>query len=292
MHLGSIIVRPLHVFPGSFKFSLGFIAIATACLVSTQAYAAQVTQVKNGKVLIDGADSDGLTQGGNYFVLDGSKKVAIVQITQVKGSKALAKVMKGTPTVNGTLVPYAKGGKTASSGKGRKSKSGGATSDLTIGALLGYSMQSQSVKPASGSTVAMSGSGISLKAFGDMPVSGQLGAIGRAGFEQFAVKKDSASTKITYLSADLLLRYFFTEGAINPYVAGGIGLYFPMTKSSNILDETKISSTSVFLLDAGLNYTISDTLYATGILEYGLFPPSNDVKTTMINVRFGAAMRF
>ncbi len=270
------------------------------------AHAAKVTQANAKAALIDLEGSSDIKAGDQYYVVVGEKKVAIIEITVVKQNKAKAKIIKmkaGTNLVGATLTPK-KGGAVASSKGKRGSDSSGGLTGITFGALLGYGMDSQSVNATNSAgtiseAISMSGSGFSLKGFADLPIAGSLGVMARAGFETFNVSGSSVnfcgrscSTAITYLSGDLLVRYFIMEGFWTPYVAGGLGLHYPLSKSSNVLDTTRVATTTVFFLTAGSNINLSDSTYIPIQLEYGLFPPSNDVKTSIIELRVGYGMKF
>jgi hypothetical protein len=279
------------------------LAIALAVFLTTvAAHAARVTVVKGQQVLVDLAGSSTpVMEGEKYFVVIGGKKRAVITITQIKGGKAKGRILKGRAQVGGTLLATS-GGRSRGGGGGGGSSSGGMFGDMTLGALGGYAMDSQSVTTictatgGTAETIAMSGSGFSAKAFGDMPISGPLGVIGRAGIEQFNVSGNSScggvKTSIMYVTADLLLRYRLMEGSFQPFAQVGLGLHFPMSKTSDVLDVNKISATSVFFFGAGLNYYTSNTMYIQALVEYGMFPPSTDVKTSMIAVRGGVGMKF
>jgi outer membrane protein W len=138
----------------------------------------------------------------------------------------------------------------------------------------------------------MTGSSISVKGFADLPISGDFGLLGRVGIENFGVagtspNLGSVETKIMYLSADLLLRYHLMEGSFKPFPLLGMGLHYPLSKTSGVLDVQRISATTIFFLGGGFNYTLSDSMYLHATAEYGLFPPSNDVKTSLIAIRAG-----
>lgn len=304
MHLSSFLKCRLGSKPS--KIYLSILPFAMLCfnLAGSRADAAQVSKANAKQVVLklDGAES--LTVGQRMVVMVGGKKKAIVEISKVQGSQALASIVKATPgsLVGGTAVILGGGssggdnggGSTKSASRRGKRRSGGAgpLGDLTVGGLLGYSMDSQAVNGSP-----MTGSGISLKGFADVPISGGLGAVARAGFEQFSasgtVNNLNAKTTITYLTTDLLIRYSFTKAAFSPFVAGGLGIHFPLSKtSSNALDVAKISATTVFLFNGGANYVISDTMYVQGLLEYGMFPPSNSVSTHFISLRGGVGFRF
>ena len=138
----------------------------------------------------------------------------------------------------------------------------------------------------------MTGSSYGAKAFADLPVSGNFGLIGRFGFENFSVAGSSPTlgsiqTSILYIDADLLARYQFLTGNFHPFPLAGIGIHYPLSKSSGVLDVQRISATTIFFLGGGFNYSINPSMYIHATGEYGLFPPSNDVTTSLIAFRVG-----
>lgn len=290
--------------------SKGLLALAFFALIwSGGAHAAQVTKVDGEKVFIDFKDGEDIQPGGRFIVVVGGKKRAVVEIVKVKGTRALAKNLKGKPDVGGELTPLTaasrkSGGSTASSsGSRRRRGSESMFGDMTYGALVGYDMATQEVTSTNSgtgvsTTISMTGAGYSLKGFGDLPIAGDLGLLGRLGVTQFSVKGGSlpsgegGKTDITYAVADLLLRYNFGESGLIPYGLAGLGLHFPLSKTSNVLDVQRVSATTVFFLGGGFHYTQGESSYFTLDAEYGMFPPSNDVKTSMIAARAGMGFRF
>jgi outer membrane protein W len=137
----------------------------------------------------------------------------------------------------------------------------------------------------------MSGSGYSAKALADMPVSGSIGMIGRVGIEQVNLAGSSYTTSLMYLTADLIVRYSFDMNwAMTPYIGAGFGLHYPLSKSSNILNVPQISSTTVFFLPTiGFTWPMNESMYMVGQFEYGLFPQSNSISTSLMTGRFGLA---
>ena len=81
------------------------------------------------------------------------------------------------------------------------------------------------------------------------------------------------------------MKFAFSDGDFQPFVSGGMGLHVPMSNSSNVL--VNISSTSVFFGNVGANFRSGDMFY-TALFEYGLFPPSQTVSTTIMALRAGA----
>lgn len=267
--------------------------------------AAYVERVKGKQVLINNEDTD-IEVGDRYYLVVDGKRRAIVKITKVRGGKSIGVVTKGRAEADASVEPIQKSRASSfdddddepkPSKKRQRARSSGHDPDIVdvpatiIGGLIGYAMDSQTVT-AKNRTVSMSGSGYSVKGFGDIPLSGPLGVIIRAGAEQLELTGEGDKTSIMYLTGDVLLRYSFSEGAFVPYAAGGLGVYYPMSKSSTILDESKIGATTVFFADAGANYKLSGGLILTGHVEYGYVLPSSSVNTSIIAVRAGAGWRF
>lgn len=277
------------------------LALAILGLVSVS-HAATLIKVKGDQVLVDLQGDSSYAEGGRYLVMVDGKKKAIVELTKVKGQRAIGKVLKGTAFEQGTLAPLpgAGGGSSATTAsrpprrRGTK-KRGDIFDSMSWGALVSYGSASQNVTSTVNNvsqSISMSGSSYGLKAFLDLPISGPLGLIGRAGFENFGVKGTSSAlgdvnTSILYLDADALLRYHFLDGAFHPFPTVGMGLHYPLSKSSGVLDVGRISATTIFFIGGGFDYELNRTMYIHGTLEYGIFPPSNDVKTSLISGRVG-----
>jgi hypothetical protein len=278
-------------------------------LVALSAKAATLMKVKGDQVLIDlQGEASQYSEGSRYLVMVDGKKKAVVEVSKIKGQRAIGKVLKGTAFENGTLAPLpgasspSSNQASASSSQRRSTRTsrrhnrrGGAFKGMSYGAMAGYGLTSQDVtatKNGVTESISMTGNSLSLKGFVDLPVSGDFGVIGRVGFENFGVKGTSASlgaveTNILYLDADLLARYHFLTGAFHPFPMLGMGLHYPLSKSSGVLDVQRISATTIFFVGGGFNYSLSDSMYIHAVAEYGIFPPSNDVSTSLIAIRGG-----
>lgn len=293
----------------SFQARFLFCARQTAFLAVVFAFispvkAAQVTKVKEDQAQVEADPTDPeFNVGDRFFVMSDGKKRAAIVIVKAKGRRGIAKVLKGKPEVGGTLA--AVGAKSDSSTsaatqdaseakKPRRSKSG-PLSKTTVGVLGGLNSATQAVtitNATTSSTVSTAGMGYSLKGFADFPISGGFGATSRLGLEQFNVSGSSASTQILYATADFLLRYNFLSGSFQPSLNTGLGIHFPISKSSNDLDPSLISSTTVLYFGAGFDYIMSNTMYLRLNAEYSFFPPSNNVKTTLMALRFGVGWTY
>lgn len=269
------------------------------------AQAATVEKVKGTQAIIVLDEGEEPSPGDKFFAMENGKKKALLEVVRFKNGKAIVKIKKGKATEGMEIAAVGAskaaksddddGGEEATESKSRKGSRSGSVATLfknmTLGAVFGYTMDTQNVSTG-GTSYAMSGTGFSLKGLADIPVMGHLALLARGGAEQFNVQVGSVKTEILYATLDLLLKYGFSDGAFVPFVMGGLGLHFPLSKSSNILDNNRISSTTVFFGGGGINYAMSGTSYIHLTAEYGMFPPSNDVTTSMISLRGGMGFRF
>lgn len=298
-----------------FLSSTFFIAsFVSAFALAPKADAATVEKVRGALAIVAFDAADGTPAvGDKFFATENGKRKAILEIVQFKNGKAKVKIAKGKAKEGMSVTAAGVKGKDkahaasddgtdadaaethdAAPKKKRNRTAGAATlfKDMTLGAVAGYSIDSQTVSQAGSATQSMSGSGFSLKGFADIPVTGSLALLTRAGAEQFNVASGAAKTEIMYAMIDLMLKYAFTEGSFVPFAMGGLGLHFPISKTSNVLDVNRISSTTVFYGGAGFNYVMGGSTYFQMTAEYGMFPPSNDVSTSLIAVRGGLGFRF
>lgn len=279
---------------------------------SRPAQADTIEKVRGKQAIIVFDDTEAkVTAGDKFFAMDSGKKKALLEVVKFKNGKAVVKILKGKaaegmeimaskskakPQDESSDEEQASADDTNSeepSPKKKAPRSAGAATlfkDMTIGLLGGYSMDTQTISsPVSAS---MTGSGFSVKGFADVPVSGGLALYARAGAEQFNAQGSTYKTEILYAALDLMLKYDFGEGSMHPFAMGGLGLHFPVSKSSNILDVNRISSTTVFYAGGGINFVMSGNSYIQLTGEYGMFPPSNDVSTSLIAARAGMGFRF
>ena len=275
----------------------------------SQADASTVEKVRGAMAIVNFDGGETPAAGDKFFALENGKKRAILEVVQFKNGKAKVKIAKGKAKEGMTVASVGTAGKANTpgdqdaaaadsaeeGGKKKKSRSvGGATllHDMTFGLVGGYSMDSQSVTIAGSSAQSMTGTGFSAKGFIDIPVTNSLALYSRVGAEQFNVQSGVFKSEIMYAAADLLLKWSFTNGTFVPFLMGGLGLHFPISKNSNILDINRISSTTVFYGGGGLNWVMGSSTYFQLTGEYGMFPPSNDVSTSFIAARFGLGFRF
>jgi hypothetical protein len=297
----------MHLLQRAGSNGVSFNVITFAILVLASPFAAEagtIEKVKGAQAIVSFGDDEGeIAVGSKLFATEGGKRKALLEVLQFKNGRARVKVTKGQAKAGMEVLNSNASGKesnSATSGeagskKERSPRNAGAATifkNMTLGFLGGYGLDSQNVKVPNSSQQEMSGSGFSVRGFADIPVSGSLALLSRVGVEQFNVQLNSVKTEILYAVIDLMLKYSFAPTGFVPFVMGGLGLHFPISKKSDLLDVNRISSTTVFYGGAGFNYVLGGSTYLQLTAEYGMFPPSNDVTTNLIAIRGGLGFRF
>lgn len=291
--------------------SLMCLCLFSLSLLASPAFAAEVQKVKGKSVLVD-LKGDPAAPGDIFYTVkaDG-KRAALIQISKVKGDKAIGKIMKGKPAAGMSLE--LKPSKVAHSG-GKSHSGGGSTSSASgrsyWGVLAGFGMDSMTVdikdsnslNNASLGKESLSGTGFSGKGLFDYELFPQVWFRGTAGLEMFNVSGPArcstnnlktCDAKIMYMAFDFLGRYIFaTSGNYKPWLGGGIGLLFPASKSATALQASSIATTNVMMVAGGMDWFINPNLYIPISLEYGLLPKSDEVEAKWIAVRVGFAVPF
>ena len=277
---------------------------------STGLFAAEVTKVKGSNALID-LKGESAAPGDMFFSIgaDG-KRHGIIEVTKVKGDKAIAKITKGKVQVGMSLEHKGSGG---GGGKSQaKRRKGSKSSEIAAGrsywgGMVGYSRDTMKVQVNDFNTgqpretTSLSGSAFSAMAFFDYELFPQIWFRGLGGLEGFGVSgnsicgtanKETCNASIYYLSMDFLGRYVFSSGGFRPWLGGGIALMFPATKSATALQASSISNTSVIQVAGGADWFISPDMFIPISLEYGMLPKSNEVDAYWMEFRIGLSMPF
>jgi hypothetical protein len=270
-------------------------------------HAAEITKVKGKSVLID-LKGDAASPGDVFYaVKSNGKRSALIQISKVKGEKAIGKVSKGKAAVGEALElkgagvvkssPRSNGGSSVVSPTGRS----------YWGAIAGYAMDSmnvsvkRSVDNADLGKADLSGSGYSIKALFDYELFPQVWFRGLSGIEMFNVtgpakcgdlNGQTCDAKIMYWSFDFIGRYVFSNGNIRPWAGAGLGLLLPISKSATALQANSIATTNVVMVTGGVDWFVTPNLYIPVSIEYGFLPKSDEVEANLIALRIGLAVPF
>ncbi len=271
------------------------------------ALAAKVSLVKNNKILIL-LEGESTSPGSEFFIINAQgKKVAIVKITQVKGDRAIAEIVKGTARPGYSLQAH--GGTTSTNAS--SASSGDNYYDRKLnqkihngnswGIIGGYLMNSMAVQTSS-ITTNMTGTGFGALGFYDYAISPSITLRAIGGLETYGVAGSNSSTspgtscttncdlKISYLSLYGYGRWNFTQGNYKSWIGVGSGYLYPMSSpTSSVFTSGQLGANQIFVFSAGMDIRLNNKNYIPISLEYGLFPTTATVKANIIYLRAGYA---
>lgn len=267
-------------------------------LLSVQLWAAQIKSVNGKKVTID-LENESYKIGDVLNILDQNDKVVgITKIVKIDGNRANG-LLKGKATPGFTTALRKNKSKQKKSAKYSQSDF---SKKMFIGGLFGYNNVSIDSKLTSGATVSLSGNGMSLKGLFDIalfPSLPMLSLRGLAGVEQ--LQADGASNaecggtceiKITYLTVDAWARYLIKMGNFTPWGGIGFDVMLPLSKTSSVINKSSITTTYLFSIGGGLDWTLTNTSYLPFQIEYNFYPSTDSVKTNSFTLRGGYATTF
>lgn len=285
------------------------------------AVAAEVTQVKGTKALLQLSGMDAQVGSQFYILSSEGKKIGIVEVKQVKSGKAIAEILKGRAEVGGSVQPKGAAAAKNTAKAAAEDADSGATSEdesapkaghkkYAVGVLAGMTMNSfaMNVGPSNSTTrdaATMSGSGFNLKAFGDYDFTKKLTIRAAAGIETFAAKGSIAHTycdsgtsadcsvNFMYLGLEGSGHYNYLTGKTKAWVGLGYSYLLQISSSKNIPNlDTGSGSNQMILISTGADIGLSKGRFIPLVVEYGLFPGSADVKASSIFIRGGYGFPF
>lgn len=267
-------------------------------------FAAEVTKVKGKSVLVD-LKGDSAAPGDTFYGIKANgKRGAIIKIVKVKGEKAIGKVSKGKADTGMKLEFKPAKTKVAAKNEEAAEDDGAAETPATSGRSFwggqaGLTMDKMTAKIDDASSTSMSGMGFSAKGLFDYELFPRVWFRGTTGIESFNVSSGDYCTsgaacnaKLMYLSFDFIGRYVFSEGKVRPWLGGGVGLLFPVTKSASALDSASISTTNVMVITGGVDWYLNPKMYVPISVEMGILPKSDQVEASWIGIRAGIAVPF
>lgn len=298
--------------------------LALSITAALPARAANITQVKNNKVLIDSVGADEMHAGDEFYALtsDGKKR-GVITITQVKGKKALGEITKGNPEV-GLELQLKSGGpsmsrdvresdldendrsSTSSAYYKRLHKKFDGNAWGLLGEMLQMNMSAAFTADAGTSkrsvTADMKGNAFGVMGFYDYPLAQQFQLRGYGGLEQFSAsgtlsnadcdqgKSATCTFSVTYFSMYGAAKYnFYDQGRTRYYAEAGYGFLVATSKASNVISTSQISTNQVFFGGVGAEIPLGRNSFIPIAVDYGAFPPSDTVKASLLVIRAGYA---
>ncbi|MEN0057986.1 MAG: hypothetical protein AAGB31_04075 [Bdellovibrio sp.] len=260
-------------------------------------YAVKTMAIKERKVLLD-LENESWQKGDRLMARNADGKArALLEVQQVKGNKAVAILVKGQIQKDYALTRFTP--------KDKNTKTAGRTSPRqgAWGGMAGYTMNSMTVKPSGASSVSLSGNSFNLAAFYEMHVDGNISARFLGGYEALNASGTSSSSScmgssnctvdLGYLGLTALVRYTFLKmSSWDMWGGAGLGFLFALSKSSNILDTSKITTNQTIVGALGVDYHLGKESFIPFQLDYALFPDNNTSSANQIILRLGYGFSF
>lgn len=284
---------------------------------SLDSVAGSLEKVKGSKTLIQ-LQGQSVKVGEQYFGINSAgKKKAVIKILQVKGDRAVGEIIRGKAEDGFALSEFPVPGQNTAetneaapseSPKKKKKRRHTEYTGNSWGILGEYLMSTMNVdfKATSASpttTAAMKGNTFGLLGFYDYPMSPEFQLRAMGGVEQLAVSgtiseascksSTTCSVSITYLSGYIGGKYnLLMNQSMRVWVAGYLGLLIALSKSSNVLEESQISTNQVYVASLGMDYSLGEDTFIPIALDYGLFPSTATVKSNILYIRAGWGKSF
>lgn len=265
------------------------LALTLFLFISTS-YAGVIKTVKAPKVLIEFNDLEA-AEGDSYYAINPKtgKRTAILEIIQVKGTKAVGLIKKGNVLTGFDVVK-----RDAQPIDDTSATSSSSSTESKFGYLFKINTNAMTVSISTENTN-MSGTGFGLGVLLDYSLGDKLSLLSSFVYEQFKAAgqingslcsgSSSCAVDISYLSGYGLLKYNLNNGKTTVWLGGGIGVLFPLSTSSNAL--SKISTATVPALAVGADVKLSKSTIPVWF-QYNMFQDASTVKgTSMIQINTG-----
>ncbi len=282
---------------------LFFVAIL---FVVQPSWAGRVVKVKGKKVFIilDQEEVGATSKGDNlYTTTRAGKKRGIVTVRAIKGNKVIGQLRKGKAASRMLTKARNKGPRKKQRRRDDPMMMEDASEvaqtevlersefpEMMFGLVGTYGQATQNVA----NVADMSGSLLGVKAVFDYELFSNFGVKARLGMDMLSVTGSNGGaefqTDINYLTLDFFLRYYVIRGnSFGLFLNGGLGIYSPMSTdlgSNAALQEDSISTTSVGILGLGIAIPLGGMEIQLGA-DYFIFPPSDDVETSVFGAKLG-----
>lgn len=299
-----------------------FLILVTGCLLfrGTSAFAQSVEKVRGASVLLDLGGTQA-NPGDEFITIDeNGKRTGIIRISQTRGQKAVAKIIKGVVLPGETLTVRGKS-------KARTNPEPPAEDDSAppeqvesrprgkdfIGVMLGYNNDTMSFlagnsssPPSYTETANLTGTTTAFKGFYDHPWTPEfdLRFMGSYdGFNGSYTAKSNSINRGSTLNSNLSVSYVGLEGEIlwklydkkltNAWLGLGYAFEYILGSSTNLYSLTINSSfLNAIFAGAGGNIAFGNSAYIPIYAHYKYFLASSGVTQNAIEIGAGYGWRF
>lgn len=95
------------------------------------------------------------------------------------------------------------------------------------------------------------------------------------------------SLKINYLGADALARFHILTGKWSPWIGGGGSFQMAMSKTNNVVDDSKIGFASSIIISLGLDWNITPRSKIPIMFNYYNYSAGTNAVTRQYSLMFG-----
>ena len=151
-------------------------------------------------------------------------------------------------------------------------------------------------------SASLSGNSFNARGIADYYINEKFSGRAQVGYELFetdgTVADSSCSgantcvTEINYFAIEALGRYTLTGKKFRFWLGGGLGILHPLSKTSNAVVESSISTTFSIIGSLGIDYALNSKAYIPVWFSYNYLSPSDDVSARFLNLNVGYAFKF
>lgn len=269
--------------------------ISLSFFMFTQGFAQTVSKVSGTKVLLDLGTMTVNSGDRLITVTPEGKRKSIIQVRQIKGTRATAEIIKGVPEVGHTLTIAKKSApketsRTEETNYAQYRKKGGWG---ITGSLMMNSMKiSNLTRNSTDYSFDMTGTNFGLGGFYDYNLNNSWWVRAHGTLEMFDVKSTESpcgvapltecSVQFTQIGAYGTFNYQIKPQPFRLYAGLGGGVFIYATKDSDVLDTNKFFFNSLLMGTLGFDYFLSRNSFIPVAFEYQFIPDKEAGVTSMV----------
>lgn len=281
---------PMNNFIFTFILSFGFM------LGQVSAYTFKKVAVEHGKILVRIDANESAALGDEFAVYHNQMQLVRAKVLLVKNSKFVARILEGSmDSVTEAVYPQLVISKLQNTGLFNRK--------LKMSFSLGLNMNQITVKQnnpltSSSESVVMKGNDISFDLNADYKLGHAWGLFAGLGYESFKVTGEASGlvcagtssrdcfVDLKYITGTAGLKYYIDKPYGIYWLGVGAKLKSPISKATNSVNEVDLTYAHGVLVNAGLDYKTSSSLYIPVGLFYNHSLNTSDTVTQIQNIGF------
>lgn len=279
---------------------LGAIFTIFTLIFAETALCAQIQKIKNEKALID-ITGESIAVSDQFLVLEGEQQIGSMKIKSIKDNRAIGIIESGklqSPGSQYTLVKVEPKLEIKSEADVKRKT----LKNQSYGFLIGYGNTTAKVDLTSSSRVSLTGGGMNATGFyrKDLTKSNTLEA--RLRYNSIAIKANSASAslcagevckvQIGYLDFTGIFRFNKTFNVSQLWTGIGANLLVAVSKESNIIDPSKISTQQSLVVVMGYDKKLNEKAFLPISIEFNTFMYNSAASINQFHLNVGYGINF